>query len=151
MIDLSCSSTILRDANNNICVKPDLASLTNAFSLAALSACPLSPQALAALQYSRQPEGVWFIDPQAWVSEYLFKEVSIWDIPLVKPRFTCAVDPALLRNHASTGAAWGERSSFDVAHVLQDSLDFFSKGGTCPNGQIDFRNLRANDGSFMWV
>ncbi|CAB1099444.1 unnamed protein product [Ectocarpus sp. CCAP 1310/34] len=108
-------------------------------TLADLDDLAAVPQALAALQYSRQPEGVWFLDPQAWVSEYLFKEVSIWDIPLVKPRFTCAVDPALLRNHASAGAARGGRSSFEVAQVLQDGLDFFSKGGTCSNGQIDFR------------
>ncbi|CBJ49205.1 expressed unknown protein [Ectocarpus siliculosus] len=108
-------------------------------TLAGLDDLAAVPQALAALQYSRQPEGVWFLDPQAWISEYLFKEVSIWDIPLVKPRFTCAVDPALLRNHDSAGPTRGGRSSFEVAQVLQDGLDFFSKGGTCSNGQIDFR------------
>ncbi|CAN0358219.1 unnamed protein product [Ectocarpus sp. 12 AP-2014] len=108
-------------------------------TLADLDDLAAVPQALAALQYSRQPEGVWFLDPQAWVSEHLFKQVSIWDIPLVKPRFTCAVDPALLRDHASAGAARGGRSSFEVAQVLQDGLDFFSKGGTCSNGQIDLR------------
>ncbi|CAM9918557.1 unnamed protein product [Ectocarpus sp. 13 AM-2016] len=107
-------------------------------TLADLDDLAAVPQALAALQYSRQPEGVWFLDPQAWVSKYLFKEVSIWDIPLVKPRFTCAVDPALLRNHALAGAARGRRSSSEVAQVLQDGLDFFSKGGTCSNGHIDF-------------
>ncbi|CAN0095559.1 unnamed protein product, partial [Ectocarpus sp. 4 AP-2014] len=120
--------------------KGDKASFQRAVqTLADLDDLAAVPQALAALQYSRQREGVWFLDPQAWVSEYLFKEVSIWDIPLVKPRFTCAVDPALLRNHASAGAARGGRSSFEVAQVLQDGLDFFSKGGTCSNGQIDFR------------
>ncbi|CAM9350086.1 unnamed protein product [Scytosiphon promiscuus] len=88
------------------------------------------PQVLAALQHSRQTEGVWFLDPQTWVSRHLFKEASIWDIPLVKPRFTCAINPVHLRNNGD---------DFDVAEVLENSLDFFSKGGKCTNGQIDFK------------
>eukprot|EP00903_Cladosiphon_okamuranus_P009984 g9470.t1 len=87
------------------------------------------PQVLAALQYSRQTEGIWFVDPQAWVSQHLFKETSIWDIPLVKPRFTCAISPTILR----------QRDDVDAADLLEDSLDFFSRGGKCPNGQIDVK------------
>lgn len=86
-------------------------------------------QVLAALQYARQTEGIWFFDPQAWVSQNLFKEASIWDIPLVKPRFTCAISPAILR----------QRDDVDVTGVLEDSLDFFARGGKCPNGQIDVK------------
>lgn len=92
------------------------------------------PQVLAALQYSRQTEGIWFLDPQAWVSQHLFKEASIWDIPLVKPRFTCAINPTLMRRRARPA-----QQDLDVADVLRNSLDFFSKGGKCPNGQIDVK------------
>lgn len=93
----------------------------------------LPSQVLAALQFSRETEGIWFLDPQAWVSQHLFKEASIWDIPLVKPRFTCAINPTLLRNRVRRG------DDFDVADVLRNSLDFFSRGGKCPTGQIDFK------------
>lgn len=83
---------------------------------------------LAALQHARQTEGVWFLDPLAWVSDHLFKEASIWNIPLVKPRFTCAINPVYLRDNGD---------DIVVAEVLQSNLDFFSKGGKCPTGQID--------------
>ena len=95
-----------------------------------LPACfPPPPQVLAALQFARETKGIWFLDPQAWVSQHLFKEESIWDIPLVKPRFTCAINPTVLR----------QRKDLDVADVLGDSLDFFSRGGKCENGQIDVK------------
>ena len=50
------------------------------------------PQLLAAMAYARNSPGVWFVNPQAWVTEHLFKAASIWDIPLVKPRFVCTID-----------------------------------------------------------
>ncbi len=90
--------------------------------------CFFALQVLAALQFFRQTEGIWFLDPQAWVSQHLFKEASIWDIPLVKPRFTCAINPTLLK-----------RGGVDVADTLRYSLDFFTRGGTCTNGQIDVK------------
>lgn len=79
---------------------------------------------LAALAYSRNTPGVWFVNPQAWVTEHLFKEASIWDVPLVKPRFSCGVDPALLGSGA------------DVAGALDRSLEIFANGGTCEDGLI---------------
>lgn len=55
--------------------------------------CPLySTLALTALAYSRHPEVVWFLDPQEWVSQHLFQVTPIWDIPLVKPWFSCSLD-----------------------------------------------------------
>lgn len=108
--------------------------------------CRLLLQVLAALQFSRQTEGIWFLDPQAWVSNHLFKEASIWDIPLVKPRYTCSIDPMLLRNNtigggddgSRVGVRGGARGSFDVAEVLTKTLNFLSMGGKCPTGQVDF-------------
>ncbi|CAM9449896.1 unnamed protein product, partial [Ectocarpus sp. 8 AP-2014] len=85
------------------------------------------PQVLAALAYSRDTPGVWFLDPQAWVGQHLFQEASIWNIPLVKPRYTCAIAPAQL-----------DPGSPKTAEVLQSNLDFFSMGGKCANGLIDF-------------
>lgn len=82
------------------------------------------PQALAALQFSRNTPGVWFLNPQEWVADHLFKAASIWEIPLVKPRFTCSVGPAAHKKDA------------DIAGILQRSLEYFSKGGTCENGVI---------------
>lgn len=84
-------------------------------------------QMLAALAYSRDTPGVWFLDPQNWVSKNLFKAASIWEIPLVKPRYTCNVAPKFLAT-----------SSDEVAGVLQDNLDFFARGGKCDSGVIDF-------------
>lgn len=83
-----------------------------------------STQMLAALQYSRDTPGVWFFNPQAWVSHNLFKTASIWEIPLVKPRFTCEIYPLTSVENAA------------VAGILQRSLDFFAMGGACENGLI---------------
>ncbi|CAM9403327.1 unnamed protein product [Ectocarpus fasciculatus] len=82
---------------------------------------------LAALAYSRETPGVWFVDPQAWVGQNLFKEASIWNIPLVKPRYTCAIAPSQL-----------EPGSPSTVEVLQKNLDFFSKGGKCASGLIEY-------------
>eukprot|EP00904_Undaria_pinnatifida_P010718 jgi/Undpi1/6777/HiC_scaffold_21.g09255.m2 len=86
------------------------------------------PQVMAALAYSRNTPGVWFIDPQTWVSQHLFKTASIWEIPLVKPRFTCTVDKPVV--HADAGLG-------DLGVILQANLDFFTHGGTCDGGYID--------------
>lgn len=56
--------------------------------------------------------------------QHVFKEASIWDIPLLKPRFSCGVEHTILD------------SGLNVADTLVRSLDFFSDGGTCENGLI---------------
>lgn len=38
---------------------------------------------------------MWFFNPAEWVRHHLFKDASIWEIPLVKPRFGCALDLSL--------------------------------------------------------
>lgn len=83
---------------------------------------------MAALAYSRDIPGMWFINPQEWVARNLFKTVSIWDIPLLKPRYTCTIDPALERSELTNPAFVSE---------LKSNLDFFAKGGTCESGLID--------------
>lgn len=77
---------------------------------------------LASIAYSKKTPGVWFINPQAWVSEHLFKAASIWEIPLVKPRFSCSL--------VST------QGVDDVAEVLRHNLNFFTQGGKCENGMM---------------
>lgn len=77
---------------------------------------------LAAIAYEKKTPGVWFINPQAWVSEHLFKAASIWEIPLVKPRFSCSLVAT--------------QSVDDVAGVLRRNLDFFTQGGKCENGMM---------------
>ncbi|CAM9138496.1 unnamed protein product [Ectocarpus sp. 12 AP-2014] len=81
---------------------------------------------LAALAYARNTPGVWFGDPQVWVGQNLFQEASIWDIPLVKPRFTCAI------------ALAPEPDCLRAATTLQNSLDFFFRGGKCKDGLIEY-------------
>lgn len=87
-------------------------------------------QLMAALAYSRNTPGVWFVDPQAWVSQHLFKTASIWEIPLVKPRYTCSIDPLAMKSNPD---------DIDVTLVLQSNLDYFVQGGTCDSGYIDIR------------
>ncbi|CAM9840562.1 unnamed protein product [Scytosiphon promiscuus] len=88
------------------------------------------PQLLAALAYSRNPVGVHFVNPQAWVTQNLFKQTSIWDIPLMKPRYACTlpesplIPPSLVEDDAAR------------ADVLERSLEFFRMGGSCEDGII---------------
>ncbi|CAN0091222.1 unnamed protein product [Scytosiphon promiscuus] len=91
--------------------------------LAALGNASTVPQLLAALQYKQATPGIWFFNPQEWVSKHLFQTASIWEIPLVKPRFICEI------YSPSTAAG----SSVDV---LRKHLDFFTMGGTCEGGVI---------------
>lgn len=83
-------------------------------------------QLLAAHSYAQDTEGVHFVDPQAWVTQNLFKATSVWDIPLMKPRFACAIPnpTALPRDDAAR------------ADALSRSLDFFRMGGACENGLV---------------
>jgi len=68
--------------------------------------CRLCVQLLAGLAYSQNPPGIWFLNPQQWVMHHMFRPASVWDIPLVKPRFGCMTSLAL----ATLG--------YDVAHEL---------------------------------
>lgn len=83
---------------------------------------------MAALAYSKNTPGVWFIDPETWVSQHLFRTTPIWEIPLVKPRYTCSIDPSALKSDAE---------NMDMALILQSNLDFFTQGGKCDSGYID--------------
>lgn len=84
---------------------------------------------MASLAYSKSTPGVWFVNPQEWLTRNLFKAVSIWEIPLLKPRYTCAVDPTLKRSDELPHAV--------LVAGLKSNLDFFAKGGTCESGVID--------------
>lgn len=81
---------------------------------------------LAALAYSRNPAGIWFFNPQQWVSDHLFKAASIWEIPLVKPRFSCSVDPSI------------SLEEYDVSSELFRELDALANGATCESGVVVF-------------
>lgn len=67
---------------------------------------------------------MWFVNPQQWVTHHMFRRASIWDIPLVKPRFGCSFDISM--------AAKG----FDVATELNAHLGHFISRGTCERGFI---------------
>ncbi|CAM9729877.1 unnamed protein product [Scytosiphon promiscuus] len=97
------------------------------------------PELLAGLAYSQNPPGIWFLNPQQWVTHHMFQQASVWDIPLVKPRFGCSTNLAL--------AAEG----YDVAHELNRFADSVgsgvgvgSGGSKCETGflQLDPSQLR---------
>eukprot|EP00752_Nemacystus_decipiens_P004759 g4334.t1 len=90
------------------------------------------PEVLAALTYARNPPGVWFINPQQWVTHHMFEPASIWDIPLVKPRFGCAFDMSM--------AVKG----YDMAAALEAQLSHFMSGSSCELGfmDVDHKYLR---------
>lgn len=56
----------------------------------------------------------------------MFEPASIWDIPLVKPRFGCAFDLSL------------NTKGYDVARELDQQLGHFMHGGACERGFIGF-------------
>ena len=85
-------------------------------------------QVLAALAYSRNPPGVRFVNPRQWVTYHMFEPASIWDIPLVKPRFACSFDMSPVN------------SGYDVAKELELHLGHFQHGGACETGFIPFDN-----------
>lgn len=78
--------------------------------------------------YARNPPGVWFINPQQWVIHHMFEQASIWDIPLVKPRFGCAFDMSM--------AVKG----YDMAAALEDQLRHFMSGSSCELGFISLHH-----------
>lgn len=82
------------------------------------------PQVLAAFAYSRNPAGVSFINPTQWTHHHLFMQASIWDIPLIKPPFSCSVDLSL------------SVSGYDIATELGQFLEAFRRGARCDRGYI---------------
>ncbi|CAM9226822.1 unnamed protein product, partial [Hapterophycus canaliculatus] len=80
------------------------------------------PEVLAALAYLSNPDGLVFVDPKQWSRQNLFSVPSIWDIPLVKPRFGCSIDTSL------------SESGYDVASWLTKNLDAFKYGAKCELG-----------------
>lgn len=81
---------------------------------------------MAALAYAQNSEGVRFVNPHTWVAHHLFTNTSIWDVPLVKPRFSCSVPPSILFAHEDA----------DNAAVLARNLEFFRNGVSCESGLI---------------
>ncbi|CBJ32724.1 expressed unknown protein [Ectocarpus siliculosus] len=82
------------------------------------------PEVLAAFAYSRNAAGLRFINPRQWVTHHMFQKASVWDIPLVKPRFSCVIDISM--------AAKG----YDVAAALEEQLSHFVSGSPCAWGSI---------------
>ncbi|CAN0285107.1 unnamed protein product [Ectocarpus sp. 6 AP-2014] len=80
------------------------------------------PEVLAALAYSRSPRGVTFVNIREWSHEHLFSEDSIWDIPMVKPRFGCSFDTSLTRD------------GYDVGGMIAKELEGFKLGASCERG-----------------
>ncbi|CAB1101450.1 unnamed protein product [Ectocarpus sp. CCAP 1310/34] len=84
------------------------------------------PELLAVLAYSRNPPEIWFLNPTQWVTHHMFKHASVWDIPLVKPRFLCSVNLLLAKQ--------GD----DVARELNRFADFSDggRGKKCEMGYL---------------
>lgn len=82
---------------------------------------PRRAQVLAALAYAQNPKDMWFLNPQQWVTHHMFQDASIWDIPLVKPRFGCSANLAL------------SLQGYDVAAEL-DKIIVSSAKGSCETG-----------------
>ncbi|CAM9477738.1 unnamed protein product [Ectocarpus sp. 8 AP-2014] len=80
------------------------------------------PEVLAALAHSRRASGVTFLDMHHWSRKNLFSDASIWDIPLVKPRFGCAFDTSL------------SLKGYDMASVIAKELEAFKFGASCELG-----------------
>ncbi|CAM9670176.1 unnamed protein product, partial [Ectocarpus fasciculatus] len=93
------------------------------------------PELLAALAYSRNPPEIWFLNPTQWVMHHMFKHASVWDVPLVKPRFLCSANLALVNQ------------GYDIARELNRFADFSDKGGDsqCEMGylSLDTSKLHA--------
>ena len=107
-----CSPSVIQ----SICEQARLSPLTNgyarfpAFTISTSNvfspAAPTTVKLLAGLAYSENQPGIWFIDPPQWVMHHMFEEASVWDIPLIKPRFGCSASLAL------------SLQGYDVAHEL---------------------------------
>lgn len=88
-----------------------------------------SGQVLAATAYYHNEPGTVFLNPIEWSQHHLFESVSVWDVPLVKPHFSCMVDLRL------------SLQGFDVARALQEWLQAFRKGARCERGFVALDRL----------
>lgn len=79
---------------------------------------------LAVISYSRNPSGVAFVDPKQWSRHNLFSHPSIWDIPLLKPRFGCTIDISI------------QSQGYNVAQELRKWVDAFHHGASCHQGFV---------------
>ncbi|CAB1112818.1 unnamed protein product [Ectocarpus sp. CCAP 1310/34] len=80
------------------------------------------PEVLAALAYSRSPPGVTFVNMNEWSHQNLFSEASIWDVPMVKPRFGCSLDRSL------------GNQGYDMGEIFAKELEALKLGASCEQG-----------------
>lgn len=71
-----------------------------------------------------------FLNPKRWSRENLFSSASIWDIPLIKPRFGCNYDMML------------SQKGYDLGERLTQELEAFKLGLKCERG---FREIRPSE------
>ncbi|CAN0000310.1 unnamed protein product [Ectocarpus sp. 6 AP-2014] len=94
------------------------------------------PEVLAALAYSRSPPGVTFVNMNEWSHQNLFSEASIWDVPMVKPRFGCSFDRSL------------GNQGYDMGEILAKELEAFKLGASCERGfkaiEVSSLSVKAN-------
>eukprot|EP00903_Cladosiphon_okamuranus_P019502 g17934.t1 len=94
------------------------------------------PEVLAALAFKRNPGSMVFMNPRQWSVQNLFVHQSIWDVPLVKPRFGCNYDIVL------------SVLGYDVSERLVKELESFKLGLKCERGFREVHpfelNIKAN-------
>lgn len=66
-----------------------------------------------------------FVNPSEWGQHHLFESISVWNVPLVKPHFSCMVDARLVLH------------GYDVAAALNGWFEAFQRGAKCERGFID--------------
>eukprot|EP00903_Cladosiphon_okamuranus_P017930 g16498.t1 len=88
------------------------------------------PEVLAALGFFRSPDTMEYMTPQQWSGENMIAIQSVWDVPLVKPKFGCSYDMGL------------SISGYDLAEKLTDELELFKLGLKCDTG---FRPVQASE------
>lgn len=87
-------------------------------------------QVLAALAFAQKVDSVVFNNPRQWSVQHLFGATSIWDIPLVKPRFGCNFDPAL------------SLQGYDLSERVTKEFESFKLGNKCDTG---FRTIHPSE------
>lgn len=82
---------------------------------------------LAALGFSLNQDSATFNNPAEWVVNNMFVDVSIWDIPLAKPRFGCTYDMLL------------SQLGYDLGERIAKEFESFKLGlGKC---ELGFRSV----------
>lgn len=89
-------------------------------------------QALAALAFVRNLESVVFNNPRQWSVDNLFVATSVWDIPLLKPRFGCNFDLGL------------SLLGYDLSERVAREFESFKLGHKCETGfrAVDLVDLK---------